>query len=143
NSLFLYTWSFNNYNRNSEVYLVHSSLSGSRIRGDLILDDLQGIQNGSRFNTDIDKVIHVPSRLIILSYLYVVKNADMIFFKEKTKLSWGNLSSHASKLEEAGYINILKTIRNNKPVTILEITETGKRAFKEYKDRMTELLSEK
>lgn len=86
-----------------------------------------------RFNTEIDNVIHVPSRLIILSYLYVVKNADLIFFKRKTNLSWGNLSAHASKLEEAGYIRIEKIFRDKKPVTILEITQKGSTAFEKYR----------
>jgi DNA-binding PadR family transcriptional regulator len=49
--------------------------------------------------------------------------------------------THASKLEEAGYINIIKSFRGKKPVTILEITEKGRDAFKEYKNRMQELLS--
>ncbi|MFX1538428.1 MAG: winged helix-turn-helix domain-containing protein [Promethearchaeota archaeon] len=77
-----------------------------------------------------------------MSYLYVVKNADLIFFKRKTNLSWGNLSSHASKLEEAGYIKVEKTFRNKKPVTILEITDKGRKAFDEYKNIMKEVLGE-
>ena len=72
----------------------------------------------------------------------MVKNADLIFFKRKTNLSWGNLSSHASKLEEAGYIKIEKTFRNKKPVTILEITDKGRKAFDEYKNTMKEVLGE-
>ena len=85
-------------------------------------------------------VIHVPSRLIILSYLYVVKNADMIFFKRKTNLSWGNLSTHASKLEEVGYVSINKTFRDKKPVTILEITEKGIAAYEKYRNSMQTVL---
>ena len=95
-----------------------------------------------RFNTDIDNVIHVPSRLIILSYLYIVKNADLIFFKRKTNLSWGNLSAHASKLEEAGYIKIDKIFRDKKPVTILEITQKGITAFEKYRNLMQGVLGE-
>lgn len=72
----------------------------------------------------------------------MVKNADLIFFKRKTNLSWGNLSSHASKLEEAGYIKVEKTFRNKKPVTILEITDKGRKAFDEYKNIMKEVLGE-
>ncbi|MFX1252622.1 MAG: winged helix-turn-helix domain-containing protein [Promethearchaeota archaeon] len=96
----------------------------------------------SRFTPDINKLIHEPSRLVVISYLYVVKNADLIFFKRKTNLSWGNLSSHVSKLEEAGYIKIEKTFRNKKPVTILEITDKGRKAFDEYKNIMKEVLGE-
>lgn len=102
----------------------------------------QGITDEARFNTDIDKIIHVPSRLIILSYLYVVKNADLIFFKRKTNLSWGNLSTHASKLEEAGYVKITKLFREKKPVTILEITDGGIDAFEKYKRMMQSFLGD-
>jgi DNA-binding MarR family transcriptional regulator len=77
-----------------------------------------------------------------MSYLYVVKNADLIFFKRKTNLSWGNLSAHASKLEEAGYIKIDKIFRDKKPVTILEITNQGRNAFNGYKNIMKAVLRE-
>ncbi|MFX0173539.1 MAG: winged helix-turn-helix domain-containing protein [Candidatus Hodarchaeota archaeon] len=75
-----------------------------------------------------------------MSYLYVVKNADLIFFKRKTNLSWGNLSAHASKLEEAGYIKVEKVFREKKPVTILEITNQGRKAFEGYKDIIKNVL---
>jgi DNA-binding MarR family transcriptional regulator len=71
-----------------------------------------------------------------------VKNADLIFFKRKTNLSWGNLSTHASKLEEAGYIQIDKQFRDKKPVTILEITSLGREAFDKYKEAMKQVLRE-
>ena len=99
-------------------------------------------EDEERFNTDIDNIIHVPSRLVILSYLYVVKNADLIFFKRKTNLSWGNLSTHASKLEEAGYVKITKLFREKKPVTILEITQKGTDAFEKYKRTMQGFLGD-
>ena len=104
------------------------------------MNNHQASDDETRFNTEIDKIIHVPSRLVILSYLYIVKNADLIFFKRKTNLSWGNLSSHASKLEEVGYIKIEKIFRDKKPVTTLEITKDGILAFEEYKDKMQEML---
>ena len=106
------------------------------------MEDHQVNVDDERFNTDIDNIIHVPSRLIILSYLYIVKNADLIFFKRKTNLSWGNLSAHASKLEEAGYIKIEKIFREKKPVTILEITQNGSSAFKKYRELMKDVLGE-
>lgn len=106
------------------------------------MEEHQGIADDFPFNTDIDKVIHVPSRLIILSYLYVVKNADLIFFRRKTQLSWGNLSTHASKLEAAGYIKITKSFREKKPTTILEITQNGISAFEKYKSMMQGVLGD-
>lgn len=71
-----------------------------------------------------------------------MENADLIFFKRKTNLSWGNLSSHASKLESAGYIKIDKIFRGKKPVTVLEITEKGRLAFEEYKKIIMNVFQE-
>ena len=79
---------------------------------------------------------------MIMSYLFIFKNADLIFFKRKTDLSWGNLSSHASKLENAGYIKIEKIFRGKKPVTVLEITEEGRQAFEKYRNMMKAVLRE-
>ncbi len=53
---------------------------------------------------DIDQVIHAPARLMVLTYLYVVESADYVFLVRLTGLTWGNLSTHLTKLEEAGYI---------------------------------------
>ncbi|MFW9904960.1 MAG: transcriptional regulator [Candidatus Thorarchaeota archaeon] len=77
-----------------------------------------------------------------MSHLYTVENADLIFFKRKTNLSWGNLSSHASKLEEAGYIKIEKIFRGKKPATVLEITDKGRIAFDEYKKFIMKVFQE-
>ena len=55
---------------------------------------------------DIDRVIHEPARLMILAYLYVVESADFLFLMRQTGLTGGNLSSHLSKLEAAGYVDI-------------------------------------
>ena len=51
---------------------------------------------------DIDPLVHAPARLMILTYLSVVESADFVFLKRLTKLSWGNLSTHLTKLEKAG-----------------------------------------
>ena len=45
---------------------------------------------------DIDKDIHEPARLMILSYLFVLESADFVFLRGQTDLTWGNLSSHIS-----------------------------------------------
>lgn len=77
-----------------------------------------------------------------MSHLYMVENADLIFFKRKTSLSWGNLSAHASKLEDAGYIKIEKIFRGKKPATVLEITDKGRTAFEEYKNIIKDVFQE-
>ena len=56
----------------------------------------------------VDKIIHEPARLNIMAHLYVVESADFLFIMRQTDLTFGNLSAHMSKLEEAGYIEIIK-----------------------------------
>ena len=90
---------------------------------------------------DIDQVIHTPTRLMVLVYLYVVESVDYVFLQRMTDLAWGSLATHINKLEEAGYIAVDKGYRGKKPHTIIRMTEQGRNAFKEYKDTMQELLS--
>ena len=86
--------------------------------------------------SDIDKVIHEPARLMIMSYLYVVESADFVFLRNQTGLTDGNLSSHLSKLESAGYVDIEKRFKGKKPQTILRLTEKGRQAFQNYHQHM-------
>ena len=74
----------------------------------------------------IDKLIHEPARLNIMTRLYVVESADFLFVMRQTGLTFGNLSAHMSKLEEAGYIDIIKEFVGKKPHTMLKLTEKGK-----------------
>jgi DNA-binding MarR family transcriptional regulator len=91
---------------------------------------------------EIDKFIHQRGRLIIMSYLYVVDSADYLFIKNQTGLSWGNLSSHVSKLEEKGYVLVKKEFVKKKPHTILSLTEKGREAFREYKNKMESIFED-
>lgn len=91
---------------------------------------------------DIDRVIHAPARLMVLTYLYVVESADYLFLMHLTGLTWGNLSSHLSKLEEAGYVEILKEFKGKKPHTMIRLTEDGRSAFREYKLSMQQVLDD-
>ena len=50
----------------------------------------------------LDKIIHEPNRLRLMAQLYVVEIADMIFLQQQLGLTWGNLSSHLSRLEKKG-----------------------------------------
>jgi len=91
---------------------------------------------------DIDRVIHAPARLMVLTYLYVVESAEFIFLMRLTGLTWGNLSSHLSKLEEAGYIAIEKEFRGKKPHTMIRLTDEGRAAFRAYKQSMQQVLDD-
>ena len=90
----------------------------------------------------IDKLIHEPARLNIMTRLYVVESADFLFMMRQTGLTFGNLSGHMSKLEEAGYIEIIKEFIGKKPHTMLKLTEKGKQAFDEYRKQMKQFFNE-
>ena len=98
-------------------------------------EDLQPI-------AEIDRVIHEPARLMILALLYVVESGDFTFLMRQTGLTWGNLSSHMTKLEEAGYIEIEKEFVGRKPHTMLHLTDQGRAAFREYRQSMKQVLDD-
>ncbi len=91
---------------------------------------------------ELDKVVHEPARLKILAYLSAVKSADFVFLLSRTGLTYGNLSSHMSKLEEAGYIEVEKEIKDKRPHTMLSITDAGRTAFENYRQNILVLLGE-
>ena len=89
---------------------------------------------------DIDPLIHAPARLMVLTYLYVVESADYVFLMRLTGLTWGNLSTHLTRLEEAGYVAIEKEFRGKKPHSMVRLTDRGRTAFQEYKARLQQVL---
>lgn len=88
----------------------------------------------------IDKLIHEPARLQLLASLYVVDAADFVFLLHQTGLTGGNVSSHMSKLEAAGYVEVEKSFVDKRPRTVFRLTEQGRRAFREYRETMKDLL---
>ena len=91
---------------------------------------------------EIDRVIHEPARLILVAHLYVVESADVVFLMQGTGLTWGNLSSHLSKLEEAGYVEIAKDFVDRKPHTMVKLTKAGRSAFDAYRRQMKGLFAD-
>ena len=91
---------------------------------------------------DIDQIVHAPARLMVLTYLYVVDNVDYVFLMRLTGLTWGNLATHLNKLEEAGYIAMQKEFQGKKPHTIIQLTEEGREAFRQYKKSMQQVLDD-
>lgn len=98
------------------------------------------IRNGMRVLADIDRIIHEPARLMILMYLFGLESADYVFLMNATELTWGNLSSHLTKLEEAGYVNIKKGFAGKKPRTVVKLTAKGREAVQAYQKNMQEAL---
>ena len=89
----------------------------------------------------IDRVVHEPARLVILANLYIVESADYTYLMNRTGLTWGNLSAHLSKLEEAGYVGIEKEFVEKRPHTMVRLTDEGRKAFEFYRNQMQKMLS--
>jgi DNA-binding MarR family transcriptional regulator len=90
----------------------------------------------------IDRLVHEPARLMILTILYVVESADFLYLMRQTGLTRGNLSSHLSKLEAAGYIDVEKEFIDKIPRTLLHLTDTGRQAFQTYRQDMIQVLED-
>ena len=86
---------------------------------------------------DIDRLVHEPARLAIMAHLSVLEYADFVYVMNETGLTRGNLSSHMSKLEEAGYITVEKTFVGKTPRTVLSLTADGRKALAVWRDAMT------
>lgn len=91
---------------------------------------------------NFDKTIHDPTRLKLLAYLNAANQADFMYLQRTLELTKGNLSSHITKLESVGFVQVIKTYKGKIPLTIVEITERGRAAFKKYKNDMKTLLSD-
>ena len=91
-------------------------------------------------NVDFDHLVHEPVRLKILAILTQLESADFVYLVSRLKLTMGNLSAHVSKLEKAGYIEVMKDFKDNRPHTMLSLTKRGKKAFNRYREDMLELL---
>jgi DNA-binding transcriptional ArsR family regulator len=84
----------------------------------------------------MDRIIHEPARTVILAILSMVDCADFLYLQRETGLTKGNLSVHLSRLQEAGYIKIEKTYRGRVPLTLCRLTDSGRIAFKAYREQM-------
>ncbi len=91
---------------------------------------------------DLDRTIHSPARLMVMTYLYVVDKVDYVYLTHLTGLTWGNLATHVNKLEESGYVEIEKTFMDKKPYSVIKLTGEGRKAFKNYKQKMQSVLND-
>jgi len=85
---------------------------------------------------ELDKLIHEPARLVILTALSAAQSVDFLFLQNLTGLTPGNLSGHLSRLEEAGLVAIAKEIVGKRPKTTIELTSSGKQAIAEHWQRL-------
>ena len=90
--------------------------------------------------TELDRLIHEPARLLIVTILSTVESADFLFLQRETGLTKGNLSAHLSKLEDAGYVKIQKTFQGKLPLTICKLTAAGTKAVSLYRQQMQSFM---
>jgi DNA-binding MarR family transcriptional regulator len=96
----------------------------------------------SRFDhTEIDDVIHGRLRLGVMAYLSTVSPVPFVELKAKVNATDGNLSTHLTKLEEAGYVRIEKKFEAKKPLTLAHLTKQGRAAWIGYLNRIQALLN--
>jgi DNA-binding MarR family transcriptional regulator len=88
----------------------------------------------------VNRLIHEPARLSIMTNLYVVSSADATWLLQQTGLTWGNLASHLTKLETAGYVVVKKGFKGRKPHTSIALTEDGREALLKYRTAMMTAL---
>jgi DNA-binding transcriptional ArsR family regulator len=86
--------------------------------------------------SEIDRLLHEPARLAIVSLLAVVEKADFLYLQRESGLTKGNLSAHLSKLENGGYVQIEKTFRGKLPLTLVALTPQGRAALEQYLTQM-------
>ena len=91
---------------------------------------------------EFNKIIHERSRLLILTHLASNTDIEVSFndIKETLDFTPGNLSIQLKKLDEAGYITIRKSFRDNKPHTAVIITPKGIKALNSYLEEMENLI---
>lgn len=92
--------------------------------------------------SDLDRIVHSPTRLKILLVLMSVEEADFTFISRTADLTRGNLSANLTKLEEAGYIKIEKKFIERVPKTIVSITQAGKKALDDYSSTLGPILDQ-
>jgi DNA-binding MarR family transcriptional regulator len=88
---------------------------------------------------NLDRRIHDPARLSILTALSACERADFLFLLRITGLTKGNLSSHLSKLEEVALVEIEKRFVDKKTQTLVRLSDAGRQAIESYWQEMKEL----
>jgi DNA-binding MarR family transcriptional regulator len=90
--------------------------------------------------SQINRLIHEPARLTILLILEGVGEADFLYLQREGGFTQGNLSGHLTKLEEVGYVAVEKSLKGKVPLTVCSLTTAGKKALREYSERMQAIL---
>jgi DNA-binding transcriptional ArsR family regulator len=89
--------------------------------------------------SSLDRLVHDPARLAILTALSACRSADFLFLLSLTGLTKGNLSGHLGKLEHGGLVTIAKSFKGKVPNTSVSLTPTGRDAIRGHWKRLEQL----
>ena len=90
----------------------------------------------------LDRVIHEKGRLAIMSLLAATPELSFTELRDTLEMTDGNLTSHLRTLQEAGYVAVSKSYRDNRPLTTCALTAAGKRAFAAYIDLLEQIVQQ-
>ena len=89
---------------------------------------------------DLDPLLHSQLRLAIVSLLMTSDEIDFNQIKDTTNATSGNISVQIRKLQDAGYIEVVKSFKNNYQNTSLTITNKGIKAFEDYVESLKQYI---
>jgi len=90
----------------------------------------------------LDRVIHEKGRLAIMSMLAASPELSFTEMRDALNMTDGNLTTHIRTLQEAGYVSITKSFRNNRPLTTCSLTQTGRKAFASYINLLEQIIQQ-
>lgn len=91
--------------------------------------------------TDVDRIVHAPARLLIMTLLSGA-DVDFVYLLRETGLSKGNLAAHLGRLEESGYVGAKKEGRGAGSRTTYTLTKAGRDAFSRYREQLRRIVEE-
>lgn len=88
----------------------------------------------------LDDVIHSRIRLAVMAILASAEDAEFTYLRDRVGATDGNLSTHISRLTDAGYVEVSKALENGRAASRYRISAEGRSAFAAYLKRMEDLL---
>jgi MarR family. len=90
----------------------------------------------------LDRVIHEKGRLAIMSMLAATPELSFTEMRDALSMTDGNLTTHIRTLQEAGYVQVTKSFRNNRPHTTCSLTTAGHKAFTNYINLLEKIIQQ-
>lgn len=90
--------------------------------------------------TAMDRIIHEPARLLLVTILYTLESADFLYLLRESGLTKGNLSTHLTRLEQSEYILVEKKFLGKIPQTMFRLSPKGQAAFDTYRGQMKNVM---